>query len=89
MKEIGMAIEVHLPIALDAFVRGRVRDGVYSNGGEVIADAVRRLASDGLGVFDDKALREAIEEGLNSAWNVDALLAELDVAIAAQADKAA
>ncbi len=88
-----MSIEVKLPSALKAFVKGRVADGVYSSEAEVITDAVRRLAG---GEFDEAEtawLREAVREGLESpldgAWNADEIWADAMKLLEKNADRAA
>jgi putative addiction module CopG family antidote len=88
-----MTIEVNLPSALEAFVKGRVADGVYSSEAEVIHDAVRRLAG---GEFDDtelRWLRDAVRDGLESPldgeWNPDEIWADAMALLEAKVGKAA
>jgi putative addiction module CopG family antidote len=61
-----MTIEVNLPSALEAFVKGRVADGVYASEAEVIHDAVRRLAGGEFDAEETAYLRKAWQEGLES-----------------------
>jgi putative addiction module CopG family antidote len=88
-----MTIEVNLPSALEAFVKGRVADGVYASEAEVIHDAVRRLAG---GEFDDielRWLREAVREGLESPldgeWNPDEIWADAMTPLESKVNEAA
>lgn len=62
-------LTVTLPPALGQFIKDQVADGLYADEGELVRDAIRRMATDFDGSYEARfaALREALRPGLEDA----------------------